>query len=134
MLFEAFYWDSESPRPPFEEFSSNLLDNWGRDGDLAIIAEEDGQPAGAAWCRLWTDEDHSYGYVDAETAELGLAVDSKYRSRGIGRALLRELIRRSPRLSLSVDPKNPARRLYESEGFVKTGESGTSWTYKLART
>ncbi|MBM2846984.1 MAG: family N-acetyltransferase [Bacteroidetes bacterium] len=31
-------------------------------------------------------------------------------------------------ISLSVDPNNIARRLYESEGFVKVGESGTSWT------
>jgi len=36
-----------------------------------------------------------------------------------------------PGLSLSVDPANFACKLYESEGFVKVGESGTSWTYKL---
>ena len=34
-------------------------------------------------------------------------------------------------LSLSVDPANFAHQLYESEGFVKVGESGTSWTMKL---
>ena len=33
-----------------------------------------------------------------------------------------------PSLSLSVAPGNPARALYESEGFRKVGEVGTSWT------
>jgi ribosomal protein S18 acetylase RimI-like enzyme len=35
-------------------------------------------------------------------------------------------------LSLSVSPQNPARTLYESLGFVKVGESGTSWTLRLS--
>ena len=34
-------------------------------------------------------------------------------------------------LSLSVDPSHFARRLYESEGFVKVGEASTSWTFLL---
>ena len=36
-----------------------------------------------------------------------------------------------PALSLSVAPANAARRLYESEGFRKVGEAGTSWTLLL---
>ena len=36
-----------------------------------------------------------------------------------------------PALSLSVAPANPARRLYESEGFRKVAEAGTSWTMLL---
>ena len=56
-----------------------------------------------------------------------------HRSSGIGRTLLRAIMEtaRSNQvecLSLSVDPGNYARHLYESEGFVKVGESGTSWT------
>ena len=138
MLFEAFFWSPGHDRPTLEEFLRDprfqLLGNWGRPGDLSVIAEVDGMPVGAAWCRLWTAENHSYGYVDAVTPELGMAVDPECRSRGIGRALLRTLIEelRSqgvPALSLSVDPSNFARQLYESEGFVRAGQSGTSWTY-----
>jgi ribosomal protein S18 acetylase RimI-like enzyme len=56
-----------------------------------------------------------------------------FRRQGIARSLLRALLERAqlrgyPALSLSVAPDNPARRLYESEGFVKVGEMGTSWT------
>ena len=37
-----------------------------------------------------------------------------------------------PALSLSVDPENPARHLYETEGFRMVGESGTSWTLLIS--
>jgi len=36
-----------------------------------------------------------------------------------------------PALSLSVSPLNFARQLYESVGFRKVGEYGTSWTLLL---
>jgi ribosomal protein S18 acetylase RimI-like enzyme len=70
------------------------------------------------------------------TPELGIAVSLQHRRNGIGRALLRDLIAMSradrfPGLSLSVSPFNPVRRLYESVGFRKVGESGTSWTFRL---
>jgi ribosomal protein S18 acetylase RimI-like enzyme len=74
--------------------------------------------------------------VDAETPELGIAVVSAHRSKGVGRTLLRALmvIAREDghrALSLSVSPSNYARAFYESEGFEKVGESGTSWTLVL---
>lgn len=65
--------------------------------------------------------------------ELGLAVARHFRRRGAGRLLLRALVEVAKaggfaRLSLSVAPANPARRLYEADGFAKVGEAGTSWT------
>ena len=52
--------------------------------------------------------------------------------KGIGTILLKEMIRKAKNsgfisLSLSVDPKNLALRLYERQGFVKVGINGTSW-------
>jgi len=141
MLFEAFFWNGDTPRPVFAMFReqpefSTLLAQWGRAGDRARIASAKGAPIGAAWFRLWTPENHSYGFVDALTPELGLAVAATHRGKGVGRALLQALVRLArddgyPALSLSVSPDNPARRLYESEGFRRVGESGTSWTYLL---
>ena len=97
MLFEAFFWNPIVERPNYKEFFklpeiNKLLVDWGRLGDRLIIAENEHEYIGAAWYRLWTKKDHSYGFVD---------------------------------------PNNFARYLYESEGFKKVGESGTSWTYKL---
>jgi GNAT superfamily N-acetyltransferase len=142
MLFDAFFWHPIQARPELQEFMQHpefrkLLSDWGRAGDKAVIAEEGETPIGAAWYRLWTEENHSYGFVDAETPELGMAVHANHRGKGAGRALLRALITAARdegirALSLSVDPANFARQLYESEGFVKVGESGTSWTMRLS--
>ena len=138
MLYEAFFWSGESGRPTMFEMRTrpefhSLLAAWGRMGDVALLADSAGATVGAGWFRLWTPAAHSYGFVDHETPELGLAVAPPYRAQGIGRQLLRSLIERArqhayPGLSLSVAPGNPARRLYESEGFLKVGEAGTSWT------
>jgi ribosomal protein S18 acetylase RimI-like enzyme len=138
MLYAAFYWRGEPERPTLVEMRarpefSSLLAGWGRVGDVALVADSAGATAGAAWFRLWTSAAHSYGFVDDETPEVGLAVAGAFRQRGIGRQLLRSLIQHAeqhsyPALSLSVAPENPARRLYESEGFRKVGEVGTSWT------
>ena len=141
MLFEAFFWNLNVNRPDYREFFhqpeiKKLLSGWGRPGDLAIIAEIDREPVGAAWYRFWAKEDHSYGFVDKNTPELGIAINKNFRSQGIGRALLCELIEIARKegiktISLSVDPANYANKLYGSEGFIKVGESGTSWTLLL---
>jgi ribosomal protein S18 acetylase RimI-like enzyme len=138
MLYEAFFWNEGAHRPPLievrrrPEFSIQLAD-WGRAGDVALVAEHGDRPVGAAWFRLWTADAHSYGFVDDETPELGIGVEPGLRSRGIGRALLQALLETADAhgylgLSLSVDPANLARGLYESEGFAKVGEVETSWT------
>lgn len=138
MLFEALFWHPSRPRPAAEEFAKNpefqkLMRYWGRAGDRAVIAEVDGQPVGAAWFRFWTDAEHSYGYVDANTPELGIGVRAEQRGRGVGRKLLRALIEQARKdsiaeISLSVEPQNLSLWLYKTEGFVKVGEYGNSWT------
>ena len=141
MLFEAFFWNTSTARPSFASFSSDpefskLLAGWGRRGDLAVIAEQNDRRIGAAWFRLWTRECHSYGFVNAATPEIAMAVSKDYRAKGFGRKLLDALVEEAsangfPALSLSVSPLNSARRLYELVGFRKIGESGTSWTLLL---
>ncbi len=141
MLFEACFWDATIKRHDYNEFFqipeiSKMLANWGRPGDKLIILENGKEKIGAAWYRLWTIENPSYGFVDEKTPEMGIGIWEEYRSQGLGRRLLNELIEKAKQdgfksLSLSVDPENFARQLYESTGFVKVGESGTSWTYKL---
>lgn len=126
-LYEAVSWSPDRELPPLEA----LIDHpelalyhrdWGRPGDLGVVAELDGRRAGVAFCRLFTDHDHGHGYVDDATPELAVAVEAAHRGRGIGARLMHELADRVrsagfARLSLSVDTDNPALRLYERLGY-----------------
>jgi len=132
MLYEAAFWRPGSERPPVEEGLlrpdlAGLLSGWGRPGDVGVVAESaEGSPLGAAWYRFWSEDDHSYGYVSPRIPELGIAVRAEARGGGIGARLLRALLAEGHRrgvaeLSLSVEPDNPAARLYERVGFRPLG-------------
>jgi len=126
-LFEAVSWNPEREIPPYEFTIAHpelarYHEGWGRHGDLAIIAEREGEVVGVSLCRLFTVEDHGHGYVDDETPELAVAVWDGHRGEGIGTRLMggiEEAARAAgfARLSLSVDADNPAKRLYERLGY-----------------
>jgi ribosomal protein S18 acetylase RimI-like enzyme len=111
--------------------------DWGRHGDEGFLAEdEDARPIGAAWYRLFTEDDHGYGYLSPEIPELSIAVDPEHRGRGIGTGLLAALRERAraegvSALSLSVETDNPAIRLYERLGFERLRLDGSAWTMRL---
>ena len=130
MLYEAVFWRPNISRPPIKEGLSHpdiakVLSNWGRDGDTAVIAyTEEGERVGAVWYRFWTHDNHSYGFVTPDIPEIGIGVKQKYRRRGIGNALLTQLIEISinnniKQLSLSVEKDNPAQHLYKKHHFKK---------------
>ena len=105
----------------------HYLEGWGRPGDAGVVAvSEDGQRLGAAWYRLFPDEDPGYGFVAPDVPELSIGVVGEARGSGVGKALLGALLELAreqghQRLSLSVDRQNPARRLYERVGFRDAG-------------
>jgi len=93
---------------------------------------------GAAWLRLLPEQDRGYGFVDAQTQELGIGVVPAHRGRGVGSLLLEALVeaareQRYPALSFSVEADNPARRLYERHGFQVVGTVDGSLTMLLRR-
>lgn len=139
MLFEAAYWHPERPRPKHGDYLARpdlvfLLEDWGREGDTAVIAiKNNGQPVGAAWYRFWGPELHSYGYVSPEIPEMGIAVKSGFRRRGIGHKLVDALLKTGAaqgveKISLSVEVENHAQHLYRSHGFEPLELVENSWT------
>jgi ribosomal protein S18 acetylase RimI-like enzyme len=134
MLRHAFYWRFSDPDGG-DLPVSRYVDAWGRPGDASVIALDAGSPVGAAWYRLFKRAAPGYGFVDEATPELAIAVVPSKRGGGFGRELLSALIERArgegfEALSLSVEPQNPALKLYERFGFRKVGESGGAWTMR----
>lgn len=100
-----------------------------RPGDAAWIAESsDRTPLGAVWLRRLPTSDPGYGFVDADTPELGIAVTAAHRGAGIGTLLMATALAATGRCSLSVDRRNPAARLYERLGFTVVSKTGESLT------
>jgi ribosomal protein S18 acetylase RimI-like enzyme len=85
---------------------------------LWLILEREGQPIG----RLYFDE------TPRDLHLIDIALLEPCRAAGIGRALMTDLIERADEagrsMSLFVEPRNPARRLYLSLGFVDEGNAG----------
>ena len=130
MLRHAYYWRWGDPATA-DLPTSRYVDNWGRPGDAAMIALDDGIEVGAAWYRLFSRSAPGYGFVDESIPELTIAVVPSRRGRGFGDGLLTALLERARQegytaLSLSVEKENPALRLYERFGFRPVGEVGDS--------
>lgn len=122
--------DAELDRPPLMGYH---VDFGRRHGDLGLVALEGDRPIGACWCRLFTADEPGFGWVADTIPELTVAVVADHRGRGLGTRLI-EAVLRSARerdvelVSLSVDPDNPAVRLYERLGFEHVGWQDTSMT------
>ncbi|HWI60740.1 MAG TPA: GNAT family N-acetyltransferase [Symbiobacteriaceae bacterium] len=138
MLYEAIHVEPGESKPPREILASGPLAHyvadWGRLGDQALIAEADGRAVGAGWFRLFAAADRGYGYVADDMPELSLAILPGFRGLGIGTLLLDRLLAQAQLdgyrgVSLSVDPRNAAVRLYERAGFAYLHtDAGGSWT------
>jgi GNAT superfamily N-acetyltransferase len=132
MLLEAVNWlpgraytaEQVQTDPEFAHY----IDGWPRADDLGVLAEEGGRPLGAAWIRFLSAEDPGYGFVAEDVPELTIGVVADRRGEGIGRALLRSVAdqarsARIKQISLSVERRNYAQRLYLDEGY-KIVDSG----------
>ena len=80
------------------------------------------ESAGAAWLRFLPTAEPGYGFVAEDVPELTIGVAASWRNRGLGRALLRSIAAEAraqgiSQISLAVERKNHAQRLYLSEGY-----------------
>ena len=116
-------------------WAAHYVAGWPQPGDTGVVAC-DPEPIGATWWRYFSDDDHGFGFVASDVPEVTIAVRHGFRARGVGRQLMHRLITRArddclPGLSLSVEPDNPARRLYETVGFRDVGRTGGAVTMLL---
>jgi GNAT superfamily N-acetyltransferase len=142
VLHEALGWHPEATLPPIEQVLAHpelaiYHRDWGRAGDLAVVATAQGEPVGGAFCRLFTDHDHGDGYVDERTPEIAVAVWPRHRAAGVGGRLLTALAETARaagfgQLSLSVDHGNPAVGLYRRCGYRTVREDGSGLLMLLA--
>ncbi|MGG0655790.1 N-acetyltransferase family protein [Rummeliibacillus pycnus] len=140
MLYESIFIPENKPSKEELLNSSNIRkyhEDWGRKGDRVLIAfntETQPQPVGAAWYRLFDENNKGYGYIDCNTPEIGIAISNELRGMGVGTLLMRKIIQQAKNdgynsISLSVDLENRnAINIYKKLGFKDYEVVGTSKT------
>ena len=144
MLFEITYSLDYDKRPSKQVFLRRrdiykYVKGFGLESsDTGYVAEtEEGMPIGAAWYRLYKDDNKGFGYIDGNTPEVSIAISEEHRNKGIGNMLLDALVQEAvkkgfPSLSLNVDSRNTAAvRLFEAKGFKVVSNEETSQTMEL---
>jgi ribosomal protein S18 acetylase RimI-like enzyme len=135
VVYEASYIPEGVEKPPksfvYDPSVSRYVEEFGREGDVAFLLADGDELVGGIWCRLFSADYHGYGFIDESTPELGMAVFEGYRDRGFGTQLMQRLIdslkvRGFDQVSLSVDHRNPALRLYKRFGFETVREEGVA--------
>jgi GNAT superfamily N-acetyltransferase len=89
MLRHAYHWrlSEDTERPVYR-----YVANWGRRGDAGVLALDGPHAYGAAWYRLFTEDEPGFGFVDEATPELTIAVVPSRRGKGAGGELLQALL------------------------------------------
>jgi ribosomal protein S18 acetylase RimI-like enzyme len=141
MLVAAAYWRPDGPSGRVTDVFSHpqlahYVAGWPRSGDFGVLALSGQQPVGAAWARVLPESDPGYGFIDSDIPEVSMGVMQAWRGRGVGTRLLNALIvtareQKLGSLSLSVEPDNYARRLYERAGFRQVDQVDASLTMLL---
>ena len=132
-IYEAIFVPPGETPPPREiifepDVQAYIKDFGTRPQDCCVVADIDGQVAGAAWAGVFG----AYGYIDDETPELAIAVLPGFRGRGVGTALLDALfvqlrLRGCRQTSLAVQQANPAARLYLRAGYEIVAEKAEEY-------
>jgi GNAT superfamily N-acetyltransferase len=124
----------------FDTFDISIyhyVDTWGREGDTALIATENGHPVGAAWFRLFPASRPGFGFVDEETPEMTAVVIPARQGQGIGPQLVSALLERAkaggyPALSVSVQRGHADDTLLREQGFEQVREERDTLTLRRA--
>ena len=126
-LYEALFFPDGEPKADRSLIKKpelfRYISNFGRPGDLAFVAEHQDGLVGAIWVRVFPENQPGYGYADAESPELSVAVRQPYRHLCVGELLWQALLQQLrengvQQVSLSVDKRNFAFQWYKRLGFT----------------
>jgi GNAT superfamily N-acetyltransferase len=114
---------------------SRYVDGWGRRGDTALVAMQEGHSVGAAWFRLYPSTSPGYAFLDEQTPEVTTVVVPTRQGQGIGTKLLAALVERARRegygaLSVSVRRDHADVPLFLEQGFEQVREEGETLTLR----
>ena len=93
-LYEAiFIPEGVEPLPrdvvDLPELKLYIQDFGKKQDDCCLVVEYDGKVVGAVWTRIMND----YGHVDDETPSLSISLYKEYRNKGMGRQLMKEMMK-----------------------------------------
>lgn len=114
------------------------VDEWQPENGGFVAYDTTRIPAGGVWIRWGTATNHGYGHVLEGVPELCIAVEERFRNRGLGTKLLLNTIELAKELgargiSLCVGQDNPrAHRLYNRVGFKEVCFDNETGYYTLA--
>jgi ribosomal protein S18 acetylase RimI-like enzyme len=128
-LYEAIFIPEGVQAPPRDiiklpELQVYIKDFGKQKGDAALAAVVDGKVVGAVWGRIMND----YGHIDYDTPSFAVSLYKEYRGKGIGTALIREMLRNLKNCgyksaSLAVQKANYAVKMYKKLGFETISEN-----------
>ncbi len=140
MLYEAIFQPNEDNLLPKEIIKkkeiSVYIDNFGNENDCCLVADFSGKIIGAVWTRILSGEVKGYGNIDDTTPEFAISLFKEYRNKGIGTALMKEMIKHLKQkgykqVSLSVDKRNYAGKMYKNLGFEVIKEKDNDYLMLL---
>src|SRR2546430_16505110 len=100
--------------------------NWRAEGAAGGSGLEGRHECGAAWSRLYTEDEPGFGFVDEQTPELTIAVVPSRRGKGAGKELLEALLARAREdgyESVSLSAAKGQTAYYEQFGFETVWET-----------
>jgi ribosomal protein S18 acetylase RimI-like enzyme len=127
-LYQAIFIPEGMEPPPRSvindpEIFIYIKDFGTQQGDLGVVAEQNGLIIGAAWTRIIP----AYGHINDETPELAISIFPEFRGYGVGTKLMKklfEVLRQNgyTQTSLSVQKNNPAVWFYQRLGYEISGD------------